>query len=170
VSLNLNNVAHDKNISDENLINAYASIVKALRTRGIIRTKNVVGDLGERYAETYYQSNDVLPDIVLAQANSKDIDAKEKNGDTYSIKAASLPAKRTSAFHLDKEHLKVHKSFDFLIVVLLNENMELDSLYEFSWHQFWKNKSWSKPQKAWFLSLTKRNLSIGRKLYPQDVT
>ena len=36
------------------IIRLYGDVVKELRDRSIIRTKNVVGDLGERMAVDYY--------------------------------------------------------------------------------------------------------------------
>ncbi|MFC1876630.1 hypothetical protein ACFL2E_05075, partial [Thermodesulfobacteriota bacterium] len=96
----------------------------------------------------------------------KDIDAVDVEGKRYSIKSASKSsAKRTSAMHLEQTHKENDKRFDYLLIVVLEDSMELSAIYQFSWGQFWKLKSWSDPQKAWFLSLAKKNLAIGKKIF-----
>jgi hypothetical protein len=42
------------NLNDSDLILLYGNVLKELKSRNIIRTKNVVGDLGERFAIDYY--------------------------------------------------------------------------------------------------------------------
>jgi hypothetical protein len=49
MSLNLKNIAEEQKVSNKELILAYGHILGAMRKRGIIRTKNVAGDLGESY-------------------------------------------------------------------------------------------------------------------------
>ncbi len=164
--LNLKKIANDQTVSNKDLIIAYGHILGALRKRGIIRTKNVVGELGESYAELVFAERNDLPSLKLVATNEKDIDAKDANGKKYSIKSASKSsAKRTSSIHLEQKHKKEDKRFDFLLVVVLDDSMELSDIYQFTWDQFWILKSWSKTQKAWFLSLAKKNLAIGNKIF-----
>jgi len=153
------------NLPDDELIYVYSGALKALRARKIIRTKNVVGELGERYAETIFSEISDLPSIKLSATNEKDIDAKDENGKGYNIKTVTeSSAKRTSAMHFQKDHKKETKLFDWLLVVILNDSMELKNIYMFSWEAFWEIKSWSNTQKAWYLSLTLNNLSRGNKV------
>jgi hypothetical protein len=167
--LNLKNIANNQNVSDKDLILAFGRILGALRKRGIIRTKNVIGELGERYAELLFSERNDLPRLKLVATNEKDIDAKDANGKKYNIKSASKSsAKRTSAIHLEHTHKKEDKRFDFLLVVVLDDSMELSAIFQFTWKQFWKLKSWNKTQKAWGLGLTKKNLAIGNKIFPME--
>jgi hypothetical protein len=164
--MNLKNIADDQTISNKDLIVAYGHILSAMRKRGIIRTKNVVGDLGESYAELEFSGRKDLPTLKLVPTNEKDIDAIDSEGKSYSIKSASKSsAKRTSAMHLERTHKENDKRFDYLLVVVLEDSMELSTIYQFSWDQFWNLKSWSDPQKAWFLSLPKKNLAIAKKIF-----
>lgn len=166
MTLNLKNIAADQTVSNKELILAYGHILGAMRKRGIIRTKNVVGDLGESYAQLEFSERNDFPSLTLAPANEKDIDAFDADGKRYSIKSVSKTSvKRTSSIHLEQTHREDDKRFDYLLVVVLEDTMELSDIYQFSWDQFWKLKSWSKPQKAWFLSLTKKNLAIGKKIF-----
>lgn len=166
MTLNLKNIADDQTVSNKELILAYGHILGAMRKRGIIRTKNVVGDLGESYVELEFSERNDLPLLKLAPANERDIDAIDADGKSYSIKSVSkTSAKRTSAIHLEQTHKEDDKRFDYLLVVILEDSMELSDIYQFSWDQFWQLKSWSKTQKAWFLSLAKKNLAIGNKIF-----
>jgi len=151
--------------TDQALIDDYSRALKALRDAGIIRTKNVVGELGERFAEITYSERDDLPRMTLEPTNQQDIDARDNEGRGYSIKTVTeTSAKRTGAIHLEQAHQQDDQRFDILIVVILSDSMELLSLYSFTWEQFWRLKRWSRTQKAWFLNLTKSNLSVGTKI------
>jgi hypothetical protein len=166
--IDLSKLTIDSSVSDKDLISAYAQILDAMRKRGIIRTKNVVGELGEKYAEYTYVDNSGLPSIKLLSTNSKNIDAIDDLGRTYNIKSLSGKIVRTGSFHLNADHSFNEKAFDYLLVVILDESMNLVSIFEFSWEQFWKFKRWSKTQKAWFISLTKSVLSFGKKVYNRE--
>ena len=168
MKLDLSRVARDPAVTDKDLISAYAHILRALRERGIIRTKNVVGELGEKYAEQTFAESADLPSIKLVSTNSKDIDAIDDDNRTYSIKSLSGKVVRTGLFHLDAAHSVGDKAFDYLLVVILDESMELISIFQFTWQQFWEHKSWSKAQRAWFLSLTKFVLAVGKSIYSRE--
>lgn len=149
----MNEFLNINNLTDEELITTYGNILSELYSRGIVRTKNIVGELGERYCA-------LKLGLELAPPNEKNIDAKDLDGNGYSIKTlSSKSAKRTGAFHIDKNHDKSEKVFDQLLVVILSESMQLEAIYSFSWLQFWTLKSWSSTQKAFFLPLTQKNLA-----------
>ena len=52
------------------LISPNSKAYRELKKRGILRTKNVVGELGEYYAIEFYNSNDNLPELTISE-NSK---------------------------------------------------------------------------------------------------
>ena len=80
MTLNLKNIADDHTVSNKALILAYGHILGAMRKRGIIRTKNVVGDLGESYVELKFSERNNLPSLKLVCANEKDIDVIDADG------------------------------------------------------------------------------------------
>lgn len=43
-----------RSLSDNDLIHAYGTVIDELKQRKIIRSKNVLGDLGEYLANKYY--------------------------------------------------------------------------------------------------------------------
>ncbi len=164
--LNLSYVASDENISDTEIVIGFAALMTAMRVRGIVRTKNITGDLGERYAQAIYSGRSDLPSITLEPTNTSDVDALSGAGIRYSIKAASPGTTRTSAFHLPHEHLRDEPSFDHLIVVLVDESLQPAEIYQFTWMQFWESKQWNSRQKAWFMPLSQRGLARGTKIHP----
>jgi len=166
MKLDLSNISTDSSVSDKELIKAYGDVLSALRERGIIRTKNIVGELGERYCQIAFNESDDLPDLILAPTNAMDIDAQTVDGVTYSVKSVTLTsAKRTGSLHFSESHDKFDKRFDYLLVCILNDSMSLNAIYQFDWDLFWSLKSWNRKQKAWFLSLSKKNLTKGERLY-----
>lgn len=166
--LDLSYIADDTTVSDEEVIRAFGDLLYAMKQRQIIRTKNIVGELGERYCHMTFNGANELPDLILEPTNSMDIDAKSDDGFTYSIKSVSATsAKRTGSFHFSEEHDRLDKRFDYLLVCILNDTMTLNSIYQFDWGLFWKLKSWSTTQKAWFLSLSKKNLVMADELFTQ---
>jgi hypothetical protein len=163
--LDLTHVASDTQISDEEIITAFATLMAAMRQRRIIRTKNVVGDLGERYAELIYRTHSQRGPITLVDTNSMDVDAKDSTGALYSIKTASPSTTRTGAFHLEKDHRDDNKAFDYLIVVRVNDLLQPAGVFEFTWNSFWNAKQWNIREKAWFLPLSQKALSQGKCLF-----
>ena len=76
-------------LKNNELIDAYSSIVKELKKRSIIRTKNVLGDLAEYFAIEFYRNTPSLPNLQAAPVGTQNIDAISRTGDRYSIKATS---------------------------------------------------------------------------------
>ncbi len=69
-----------------------------LKERGVLRTKNVVGELGEHYAIEFYNNNPKLPNLSFAPPGVQNVDALSRNGEIYSIKAVSSRKGTTGSF------------------------------------------------------------------------
>ncbi|MBI5770280.1 MAG: hypothetical protein HZA93_21070 [Verrucomicrobia bacterium] len=160
--LDLAHVSNAPDITDDEVVCAFATILTAMRDRGIIRTKNVVGDLGERYAVHAYAQHGPRGALSLQPTNSTDVDAVDTACARYAIKAASPGSTRTSTFHFGEHWAESEALVDYVVVVRLNDHFQLDSVVEFTWKQFWQHKAWSKRQHAWFLPLTQKVLRAGR--------
>ena len=137
--------------SREKLIELYSDIIKQLKKNGVIRTKNVTGDLGEYLAISFYNKNSDLPNLEIAKANTKNFDATSKDGKRYSIKSPSC--KQTSKFYGFTDDK--NKIFDYVIIVVLNDDFSLNKILEINWNQFLKFKRWNKRANGWFLYLSK---------------
>ncbi len=71
------------------LVQAYSEIIKQFKKRGVIRTKNLLGDLGEYLAIEHFNNTAGMSNLQAAPAGTQNIDAISRNGDRYSIKATT---------------------------------------------------------------------------------
>ena len=71
------------------LINTYSEIIKLLKTRGVIRTKNLLGDLGEYLAIEHFNNTSKLSNLQAAPPGTQNTDAISRNGERYSIKSTT---------------------------------------------------------------------------------
>lgn len=77
------------NMDTSDIIKLYSKSIKELKNRGVIRTNNVVGELGEYLAIEFYNNTPSLPNLVAAPVGTENIDAISRKGDRYSIKSTS---------------------------------------------------------------------------------
>jgi len=68
------------------LIQIYGELVSKMRENKLIRSKNVVGDLGEYIVVDYYTETKGYPKLQYAPTSTKNIDVISVNGEHYSIK------------------------------------------------------------------------------------
>lgn len=71
------------------IIHLYSMSIKELKRRKVIRTNNVVGELGEYLAIEIYNNTPGLPNLAPAPVGTENIDAISRKGDRYSIKSTS---------------------------------------------------------------------------------
>lgn len=155
-----------QDLDDKELVSAYGDIVAELRNREIIRTKNVVGDLGERFAIDYYTQSPSLESMKDAPPSTKSIDAVGENGNGYAIK--SITGKLTGVFyglpHKDSDE-KPEQLFDYLLIVLFNDSYQVKAIYELSWGQFLEYKKWHSRMEAWNMPLNNTVKNASRIVY-----
>lgn len=63
------------------IISLYGSVIKELKARGVIRTNNLLGDLGEYLAIECYNHTAGLPTLAAAPISTENIDAISRKGD-----------------------------------------------------------------------------------------
>ena len=153
--------------SDTQLIQIYSQLLKELKTRRIINSNNLVGDLGETLAISHYRATPVLPTLSAALAGTIDFDAVGRNGKRYSIKATSGQV-TGSFFGLPSptEPQQAIPNFDYVIVVKFDADYTLEMIVEVTWAQFLAYRRWLPRQNAYNLPLTQRLLKNARVVYP----
>lgn len=137
------------------LVSMYSSVIKELKSRNVIRTNNVIGDLGEYLAIEHYNNTAGLPTLAAAPISTENIDAISRKGDRYSIKSTS--GKVTGVFYglEPKGSTKSDKQkFEYVIICKFNNDYELEEILEMDWETFLKHKRWHSRMNAWNLSLT----------------
>ena len=149
-------------MDDEELISQYPKIIEELKERKIITTKNIPGELGEFYVIKKYTSTSGLPNLQKAPVGTKNVDAISRNGKRYAIKSASGTLTGVFASIPTKDDGQV--CFEFLVVLLFNDNYTVKSIYEFTWNDFLKYRTFKKPENKWVLILKKSVLDKVKKI------
>lgn len=144
-------------LNTPNLVSLYSSVIKELKNRAVIRTNNVIGDLGEYLAIDYYNNTAGLPTLAVAPVGTENIDAISRKGDRYSIKSTS--GNVTGVFYglEPKGSAKLDKQkFEYIIICRFNDDYELEEILEMDWDTFLKHKRWHSRMNAWNLALSKK--------------
>ena len=143
-------------LSIDEIISLYPKILKELKSRNVITTNNLIGELGEYLAIENYNKIANLPTLQKATASTQNIDAISNKGERYSIKSASGTA--TGVFH----SLSGEKDFEFLIIVIFDKDYQLINILEYSWEEFLNIRKIKKPENKFNIPLTKKVLEIGK--------
>jgi hypothetical protein len=149
-------------LSDFELIDLYPSILQELKSRGIIRTNNLVGELGEYLAANVYKNNPKLPNLQLNLKSTKNIDATSQKGERYAIKATSGTATGVFASLPLEDDGIVY--FEYLIIVCFNKDYTLKAVYELTWDQFVQYRKMKPPENKWNLPITEVVKTAAKKI------
>jgi hypothetical protein len=149
-----------KGLSNDELLSLRLQVDGEMATRGL--TLNV-GQLGEILALRHFNRTSGLPNLIDAPKGAKNVDALSRDGDRYSIKTA-LKAKKTGTIYPDSKD-KNKQLFEYLLVVLLTPEYQLNAIYRFSWEQFVKVRAWDIRMNAWYIPVSAKKLSQSEKIY-----
>lgn len=155
-----------KRLQTTDLVKFYSTIIKELKERGVIRSKNLVGDLGEYLVIELFNGTPGLPNLQVAPTGTRNIDAISRNGERYSIK--STTGNRTGVFYgLEPPGSERSDSqkFEYVIIAKFDSNFVLEKIIQLDWDQFMQHKRWHKTMTAWFLSITKDLMARSEILY-----
>lgn len=157
-------------LDNNGLINLYSNCIKELKKRKIIRTKNITGELGEYIAVEFYKNNSNLPNLDFAPPSTENIDAISIKGERYSIKTITNNGS-TGVFYglpsIDSSENPTQK-FEYVIIVKLSDDFELENILELTWKQFLENKKWHSRMQAWNLSYSKKLIQLSQNIYQKE--
>lgn len=157
------------NLKNNELVDAYSSIVKELKKRNIIRTKNVLGDLAEYFSIEFYRNTPSLPNLQAAPVGTQNIDAISRIGDRYSIKATSNTSTGVFTGLQPKGSTEPDKQkFEYVIVCQFDDDCHLKAIYQLDWDAFIKHKRWHSTMKAWNINLSKDTIRDAKTIYLAD--
>jgi len=148
-------------IGNEELWLLHANVEQELKNRGLVRTRNMVGERGEFIVIEFFNKTKGLPNLQAAPQGTQNVDAISKKGERYSIKTITFPNTTTGVFHDfgEKDDIKLpDKKFEYVIIVQLNKDYTPNKIIELSWDLFLKYKKWHKRMRAWNLSITQNLL------------
>ena len=152
-----NIIAIVKDLQTKEIISLYSEILKVLKAKEVIRSKNLVGDFGEYLVKDFFDNNSEYPNLGLTTPSNKSVDAIDDNGSTYAIKTVTNNV--TGVFYglnSNKSALENKKIFDFAVIIKLDENYTIDRIYLLDWNQFLEHKKWHSRMKAWNLNISKK--------------
>jgi hypothetical protein len=154
------------NLKNEELIDTYSGVIKELKKRKIIRTKNVVGELGEFLSVEYYNKTPGLPKLQTAPVGTQNIDAISRTGERYSIKSTS--GNVTGVFYgLEPKGSSVpdKQKFEYVIICQFDDDCQLKAIYQLDWINFLKHKKWHSRMNAWNITITKEVINDSTIIY-----
>ncbi|MBU8652402.1 MULTISPECIES: hypothetical protein [Bacillus] len=127
-----------------------------MKNRKVIRTNNLVGEIGEYRAFELYNNSPSLPNLQAVNVGTKCVDAINMNNERYSIKATTN--KGTGVFNGLNDvgsKLPQEKLFEYVIIVVLGQDISTtEAIYELDWESFLLLKKWHKGKRTWYLSIT----------------
>ena len=109
-------------LESEEIWTFYAYLGLKLKERGLVRTRNIVGERGEFLAIKIYNETAGLAKLQAAPEGTQNVDALSRKGERYSIKTISEPGNLTGVFYGcgDRDDLEPEKKFEYVIVVLID--------------------------------------------------
>lgn len=146
-------------LTNESLMLLRSELRAEMRKRGLADT---VGDVGEQLVIAHFRKTPSLPKLQLAPPGTKNVDALSRDGDRFSIKTI-CDGSKTGTIYPDPDADK--QLFEFLLIVRLSKDWALHSIHQFTWKQFLDVRSWDKRMNAWYVGITKRNLSLATEIW-----
>ena len=141
-----------EDLENDELISLYPKLLKELKRREIIRTNNLIGELGEFIAASEYKKNSQLPQLQLNLKSTKNVDAISIKGERYAIKSTSGKGTGVFASLPNEDDGIVH--FEYLILVIFNKDYTLKEIYELTWKDFLRFRKIKPPENKWNLPIT----------------
>lgn len=151
-----------KILNDIKLLALRAEIDREARSRGLSFN---VGEVGEKLVIDIFKERPDLPVLVHAPRGTKNIDAISRDGNRYSIKTLQR-AKKTGTIYPDQLNNE-RQLFEFILIVMIQEDFTLERIIELDWQQFCAVRSWDIRMNAWYVGRSNRALSAGRQIYPR---
>lgn len=148
------------------LIRMYSGIITELKIRGVLRTKNFVGELGEYLVFEFYNQSSKLPKLTSVPLGTKNINAIDNDGMRYSIKSTTNNVSGViyglQPYGSNKANIQL---FEYVILCKLSDTYELQGIYQLSWDNFLKHKKWHSRMAAWNIPLSQKVISDSIVIY-----
>ena len=162
---------HEKDLEKLNtdeLIEIYSKIIELLKKRNVIRSKNLIGDIGEYLVISHFNNTGGLPNLARAPVGTKNIDAISREGERYSIKATSTTATGTFwGLNPPNSENEDQQRFEYVIVAIFYDNYKLKKIVRINWKQFLELKRWHKTMNAWNIPVNSKLDKVGTVIFSQ---
>ena len=136
------------------LISPNSNIREELVNRGVIRSGNIVGDIGEFHCEEFFKKKSSLPNLIRSPPGVQNVDMISRKGERYSVKTVTNRRGTTGSFWNPESIKNNEKNFEYLIIVVLDRSYDLDLLLRLSWEDFFNFKSFNVRMNNFNIRLT----------------
>ena len=156
-------------LNNMEIIRLYSGCIKELKHRGLLRTKNVIGELGEYMTLEVFANTPGLPKLQATPVGTQNVNAISNRGERYSIKSTS--GNVTGVFYgLQPKGSDIpdSKCFEYVLICKLDDDYCLEAIYQLTWDKFIEHKKWHSRMKAWNLSLSKALIADSEIIYRKN--
>ena len=156
------------------LISPSSAAHKELQNREVLRSSNIVGELGEYYAKKFYGQISGYPSLQLAPPSVRNVDALSREGNRYSIKCICTKDGRgtTGAFwglEPPGSEQEDEQVFEYLVIVILDKSYAVNKILQLTWSDFIEHKNWNSRMRNWNLSITNRLVDSVKIVYQRSI-
>jgi hypothetical protein len=148
-------------MADEDLFRLRIRLLREMKRRQLPVS---IGNVAEQMAIRYFNTTRGLPKLQEARAGTANVDANSDRGERYSIKCIQQ-GRKTGTIYPDRIDPD-KRLFEYLLVVLLDEDWMLKAIYEFDWNLFVKLRRWDIRMNAWYIGGSAKILSQARVYLP----
>jgi len=150
-------------LDDADLVRLRAALHGEMKRRGLAHS---VGQIAEKLAIDFFNNTPGCPNLREAATGTANVDALSRRGDRYSIKGV-LDARKTGTVYPDPQ-APDRQLFEYLLVIQLNKDWAMQSIYEFDWSTFVRCRSWDKRMNAWYVGLSAKTLAQAKRYMPAE--
>ena len=151
------------------IIELYSQSIQELKRRHVLRTNNVLGDLGEYLVLDWYAHSASLPNLVQVPIGTQNINAIGQDGKRYAIKSTS--GNVTGVFYgLEPPGSKKpdNQVFEYVIICKFDNDYVMQAIYQLDWKSFLEHKRWHSRMQAWNLTLTQKTIAASTVIYERN--
>jgi hypothetical protein len=148
-------------LTDKDLIRLRAGLDVEMKRRNLAVS---VGQIAEQLAIDFFNGTAGRPNLQAARTGTANVDALSRRGDRYSIKGI-LNARKTGTIYPDRVDPD-KQLFEYLLIVKLDAEWQLEAIYEIDWKTFCDCRSWDARMNAWYVGVAARTLAKARRYTP----
>jgi hypothetical protein len=151
-------------LSDVELVKLYPTLLRELKNRGIIRTRNLVGELGKFIVKQTFEVNDETISLRAAPNSQKNYSFTDAAGLRYNLKTTS--GSNTGVFHSVPLEETSIPSFEKLLVLRFSKDYDAEVILMVDWRDFVKFRQIKRPEGKWYVQINPEFTACARKIKP----
>ena len=151
-------------ITDSELVQLYPALLRELKTREIIRTRNLVGELGKFIVKQTFNRNNVTKNLFEAQNSQKNYSFTDEYGHRYNLKTTS--GSNTGVFHSVPLDNEAAPSFEKLVILRFSKEYDAKVILMLDWEDFVKFRQIKRPEGKWYVQISPELIKKAQKIEP----